>query len=149
MAPTQVATASTQLPADDPRMPKPYFNDQGFSSGGRTTRTIDSTEECDQSSSPAILDAADEDKQFRLALKRSLEDDRVYEVDEKVEVGRTDNGLHASQESEHAEVCESGEPAAHGDEQWSCLQCTYINEASSAACDMCLSVRPRAKVTNK
>lgn len=95
--------------------------------------------------------AAIEDAAIQQALKRSLEE-AGREFDETQQHGGSGSAFFpGSQEMEteghdlQQSQGRSGEPQ-HGDEQWTCIQCTFINECSSAACDMCLSVRPRPKV---
>jgi hypothetical protein len=97
--------------------------------------------------------AAAEDADFHQALQESLE--------EAKDSAGTSAGTRQSSASSSSVLSEAagagmdeGQEAAsqagelqHGDEQWTCAPCTYINESSSAACDMCLSARPRPKVS--
>ena len=91
--------------------------------------------------------AAVEDANFQQALKRSLgetegNDESLLSMRASSPPPETDD----MEEDKDTTMCQSGDLVQHGDEQWTCLPCTDINESSSATCDMCMSVRPRPKV---
>lgn len=83
-----------------------------------------------------VAAAAKEDEDINRALQRSLE-----EVNEEGILL-----IHAQDESVRALDDVVAVSHHEADASWSCLQCTYLNEGVAATCDMCNSVRPRAKV---
>ena len=84
----------------------------------------------------AAAAALEDEERFQRALKRSLEDA------DGVSANMSEDG---DRDWEPQELCFSGD-LQEQDAQWACGQCTYINEASSPTCDMCMAVKPRPRV---